>query len=110
MPPFAIAFGTQNEELLVAITGSLPGVGVQYVIPVFLAFVARRMATKELGSYNNKHRSVVNNIVFSVLILIWAAISVVLVLVYQILKALEVPISLVEPVCLNGTVIDAAEL
>ena len=110
VPPFAIAFGTQNEELLVAITGSLPGVGVQYVIPVFLAFVARRMATKELGSYNNKHRSVVNNIGFSLLILIWAAISVVLVLVYQILKALGSANKPGGQVCLNGTAIDAAEL
>lgn len=110
VPPFAIAYGTQNEELLVAITGSLPGVGVQYVIPVFLGIVARRMATRELGSYNNKHRTIVNNLVFAVLILVWAAICVVLVLVYQILKVLEQPIRLVEPVCVNVNVtgMDAA--
>ena len=113
VPPFAIAFGTQNEELLVAITGSLPGVGVQYVIPVFLAFVARRMAKKELGSYSNKHRSAVNNIVFTVLILIWSAICMVLVLVYQILKAVEQhPSTTWETTCTNVSVsrMDAAEL
>lgn len=105
VPPFAIAFGTQDEELLVAITGSLPGVGVQYIIPVFLAFVARRMAKKELGSYNNKHRSILNNNVFVVLILIWSAICMVLVLAYQILKAVEHP-ALGEPTikCINASV------
>ena len=111
IPPFAIAFGTQNEELLVAITGSLPGVGVQYVIPVFLAFLARRMAKKELGSYNNKHHSIANNNVIALLILIWSAVCIVLVLVYQILKVVDHPTS-EGPTCTNVNMsrMGAAEL
>ena len=87
VPPFALAFATQNEELMVAITGSIPGVGVQYVIPVFLAVLARRTVQKELGVYRNKHKSIFNNIVCVVGVLVWSFVCVVLVLVYQILKA-----------------------
>ena len=111
VPPFVIAFCIQDEEPVIAITGSLPGVGMQYVIPVFLAFLARRKAKKELGSYNNKHHSIVNNNVIVVLILIWSAICIVVALITQILKVAVYP-TLRKPVCINVNVsmMDAAEL
>jgi hypothetical protein len=87
VPPFALAFATQDEELMVAITGSIPGVGVQYVIPVFLAVMARRTVKKELGAYHNKHKSIFNNIVCVIGVLVWSFVCVVLVVIYQILKA-----------------------
>ena len=38
VPPIAIAFASTNVEALVSWTGSFPGVGVQYVIPVALVY------------------------------------------------------------------------
>ena len=89
VPPFAIAFATQNEELLIAITGSIPGVGVQYVIPVFLAYFGRRIVVREIGTYANKHRSLFNNIVFLVFIMVWSLVCIVLVIVYQVLSRIH---------------------
>ncbi len=85
--PIAIAFGTQNVELLVSITGSFPGVGVQYVIPVTLAFCGKYIVTKRHNiKYDNKYKSPFSYNVFLVFVLIWTAVSVVLIVVDDALK------------------------
>ena len=42
IPPTAIAMVTHSLELLVGITGSYAGAGIQYVVPAALVFQARK--------------------------------------------------------------------
>lgn len=58
-PPICIAYATCDVFLLVSITGSYPGLGIMFFIPIVLVFFARRRVRKvfgESGAYN-KHRS-----------------------------------------------------
>lgn len=81
VPPFSIAFATQQTDLLVNITGSFPGVGVQYIIPVSLAFMGRYTLKKKYGSYLNKYKSPLSHLVVLVIVLVWSAISIILIVV-----------------------------
>eukprot|EP00730_Choanoeca_flexa_P002518 TRINITY_DN11078_c0_g2_i1.p1 TRINITY_DN11078_c0_g2~~TRINITY_DN11078_c0_g2_i1.p1 ORF type:complete len:489 (+),score=94.76 TRINITY_DN11078_c0_g2_i1:191-1657(+) len=56
-PPIIVAFFTDNVELLVGVTGSYAGVGIQYVIPAMLAYCARGKVERELSDKENHHRS-----------------------------------------------------
>jgi len=89
VPPVAIAFATTDVEALVSWTGSFPGVGVQYVIPVALAYCARKKFYKQFQSYNNKHKSWIGGVVMFVLVLIWAFASVIMIVTDHILKAVD---------------------
>ncbi len=85
--PIIIAFATQRVELLVSITGSFPGVGVQYVIPVSLAFCGKYIVTKRYNlKYENKYKSPFSYVFFLVFVLIWTAVSVVLIVVDDAIK------------------------
>ena len=42
VPPVGVAFATNSLELLVGITGSYAGAGIQYIVPAFLVFFARK--------------------------------------------------------------------
>ena len=86
IPPILIAFATTNVEVLVSVTGSFPGVGVQYVIPVTLAFAGRYIIKKRYKKYENKHRSPFSYLVFLIFVLIWTGISVVLIIVDDALR------------------------
>ena len=87
LPPLAIAFATTNVEVLVSITGSFPGIGVQYVIPATLAFAGKYAITKKLNvKYQNKHKSPFSHFVFLVIILVWTAISILLIIADDVLK------------------------
>ena len=85
-PPILVAFGTTNLEVLVSITGSFPGVGVQYIIPAALAYAGRYVIKKKYKKYENKHRSPFGCLVFIVFILIWAAVCVVFIIVDDAIK------------------------
>ena len=89
VPPIAIAFATTNVEALVSWTGSFPGVGVQYVIPVALVYCARRKFYKQFRSYNNKHKSWIGGVVMFVIVLIWALASMIMIIIDRILKAVD---------------------
>ena len=89
IPPIAIAFATTNVEALVSYTGSFPGVGVQYIIPVALVFFARRKFHKQFQSYNNKHKSWIGGIVMFAIVLIWAMASNIMIVVDHVLKAVD---------------------
>ncbi len=89
IPPILIALGTQNEEVLVSITGSFPGIGVQYLIPATLAFTARRCLRNKYGKYDNKHRSPFGHITFFVGVLIWAVISIGLTVANDVIRIIE---------------------
>ena len=81
IPPFAIAYATQQTDVLVSVTGSFPGVCVQYLIPVSLAFMGHSKLKKKYGCYLNKHKSPLSHYVFLIAVLVWSAVSFVLILV-----------------------------
>ena len=89
VPPMAIAFATTDVEALVSWTGSLPGVGVQYVIPVALVYCARRKFYKQFRSYNNKHKSWIGGVVMFAIVIIWALASIIMIIVDRTLKAVD---------------------
>ena len=87
VPPLGIAFATTNVEVLVSITGSFPGIGVQYVIPATLAFAGKYIIVRKLKvEYQNKYKSPFSHILFLVLILLWTVISVLLIIADDVLK------------------------
>lgn len=87
IPPILIAFATQNVEALVSITGSFPGVGVQYIIPVTLAIAAKRVIQKEFSvNYSNKHRSIFSYWPIFVFVGIWTIVSFLLIIIDDALK------------------------
>uniref|UniRef100_A0A183C4B4 Aa_trans domain-containing protein n=1 Tax=Globodera pallida TaxID=36090 RepID=A0A183C4B4_GLOPA len=51
--PALISFVTDNVLLLASITGSFPGVGVQFVLPAFLILGARRTLSARLGGLSS---------------------------------------------------------
>ena len=86
VPPIAIAFATTNVEALVSYTGSFPGVGVQYIIPVALVFFARRKFHKQLQGY--KINTSLGIVMFAI-VLIWAMASSIMIVVDHVLKAVD---------------------
>ena len=88
-PPIIIAFATENVEFLVSITGSFPGIGVQYVIPATLAFAGRYLIKRKFGKYDNTHRSPFGHVAFFIGILIWTVVSIILIIADDVLKIVQ---------------------
>ena len=87
IPAILIAFVTTNVEALVSVTGSFPGVGVQYIIPVTLAMAAKSVIKKDLDkTYGNKHRSPFSHLVFFIFVGVWTVVSIILIIVDDALK------------------------
>ena len=80
-PPIVIAYATQQIDILVSITGSFPGVGVQYVIPTTLVLFAHYKFKKSFGKYKNPYSTPLSHIVFMITVLGWSAISVAMMVV-----------------------------
>ena len=89
VPPILIPFATTNVEVLVSVTGSYPGVLVQYVIPATLAFAGRHVITKKYKKYENKHRSPFSYLVFFIFVFIWSGISTVLIIFVDALRIIQ---------------------
>ena len=89
IPAILIAFATTNVEALVSVTGSFPGVGVQYVIPVTLAIAAKYVIQKEFKTYSNQHRSPFSHLVFFIFVGIWTILSVLLIIIDDSIKIKE---------------------
>lgn len=89
IPPIVIAFATENVEFLVSITGSFPGIGIQYVVPATLAFAGRYVIRRKFMQYENKHKSPFGHKVFFICILGWTIISVLLVIADDVLKIIN---------------------
>ena len=86
-PPILIAFATTNVEALVSVTGSFPGVGVQYIIPVALAMAGKTVIQRECNkAYLNKHRSLFSRLPVFIFVCVWAGVSFVLIIVDDALK------------------------
>ena len=88
-PPIVIAFATENVEFLVSITGSFPGIGVQYVIPATLAFAGRYVIKRKFGKYDNAHKSPFGHVVFFIGIRISTVVSVCIVIADDVIKIVQ---------------------
>ncbi|CAG5114534.1 unnamed protein product [Candidula unifasciata] len=86
IPPVAVALGTNKVEVLVGITGSYAGAGIQYVIPAVLVLLARRDTLAVAGGY--LHRSPFSHRAWVILTLIWACICINFVTVNYIISNL----------------------
>ncbi|CAD1469859.1 unnamed protein product, partial [Heterotrigona itama] len=49
LPPYMIAMSTKDLSILVGITGSYAGAGIQYLIPTFLVYYARQKTNRLIG-------------------------------------------------------------
>ncbi|XP_062507941.1 transmembrane protein 104-like isoform X2 [Corticium candelabrum] len=88
LPPVAVAFATDNLGILVGITGSYAGVGVQYVIPAMLVWCGRRqLATRGVNKINH-HESVFSGNVWIVVVCFWSVASWLIVTVNNIVSRL----------------------
>ncbi|XP_017966385.1 transmembrane protein 104 homolog [Drosophila navojoa] len=78
--PFCITYFTENLSILVAITGSYAGVGIQYVIPVCLVYSSRVTCSELLGSgIVNQFQSPFQSNIWLVMVLVWSVLAVFLV-------------------------------
>uniref|UniRef100_A0A3P8TQ57 Transmembrane protein 104 n=1 Tax=Amphiprion percula TaxID=161767 RepID=A0A3P8TQ57_AMPPE len=74
VPPVVVAFCTHNLESLVGITGSYAGTGIQYIVPAFLVYYARRHLEPVMGrDAVNKHQSPFRHTFWVWFVLLWAA-------------------------------------
>lgn len=86
LPPIAIAYGVESLDMLVSITGSYAGAGIQYVFPALLVFYARRDSLKELGmGVKNNHTSPFKHRFWVFFVLLWAGACIIIVTVDHIL-------------------------
>lgn len=74
--PIAVAFITQNLEILVGVTGSYAGAGVQYVIPACLAYCGRKKIIELTGYYDNKHTSPFGSRWWIMFVIGWAGVCI----------------------------------
>ena len=83
-PPIVIALCTQNVSLLVNVTGSYAGVGLQYVTPAMLVYYGRRLASNMFGEYENENKSLFRNSLWIWTIIGWSIVCVAVVTTYNI--------------------------
>jgi len=74
-PSIVISYCTYDVGLLVGYTGAYAGAIIQYVIPVFLVYSARRKAQEVFGEYENKYASPLRDKFWLVLVLVWYVVS-----------------------------------
>ena len=86
IPPIALAYATQQDDLLVSITGSFPGLAVQYLIPTTLVLTARYKFKTVFGKYRNRYSSPVGHVIITGVVIAWAGISTILVIVKMALS------------------------
>ena len=79
--PIIISFSTQQNSLLISITGAFPGVGMQYLIPAALVLMAQYTMKKQFGTYHNKYKSPFSHFVVIIMILAWSVISILLIII-----------------------------
>jgi len=84
IPPMCIAMATNQVEILVGITGSYAGTGIQYVIPALLVFYARKQLDSTPGS--NAHASPFRSFIWVIFVCVWAAVCIIFVTVNHIIS------------------------
>jgi hypothetical protein len=77
IPPFIIGIFVQNVSLLVNVTGSFPGIGIQYVVPALFVLASRHMLDKfGVDRSVNSYKSPVRDNFWVYGVLAWSAFSV----------------------------------
>ncbi|XP_012061431.1 PREDICTED: transmembrane protein 104 homolog [Atta cephalotes] len=80
IPPYLIAIITKDLSILVGITGSYAGAGIQYLIPTFLVYYARQKTNKIIGlGVMNKFASPFSGRCWLVFVVVWAVTCMILV-------------------------------
>ncbi|XP_039309843.1 transmembrane protein 104 homolog isoform X2 [Solenopsis invicta] len=80
IPPYLIAMITKDLSILVGITGSYAGAGIQYLIPTFLVYCARQKTNKVIGlGVINKFASPFSGRCWLVFVVGWAITCMILV-------------------------------
>jgi hypothetical protein len=80
IPPVLVAMATKNLEILVGVTGSYAGAGIQYLIPAFLVFNARKRTLNVIGmDIKNGFESPFKGKGWVIFVIIWAITCIVLV-------------------------------
>ncbi|XP_032677461.1 transmembrane protein 104 homolog isoform X1 [Odontomachus brunneus] len=80
IPPYLIAMSTKDLSILVGITGSYAGAGIQYLIPTFLVYYARQETNKVIGlGVVNKFASPFSGRYWLFFVVIWAIACMILV-------------------------------
>lgn len=80
IPPVLVALISEKLEILVRITGSFAGAGIQYIIPAFLVYYARKEVMKmSTGDSENIYASPFKSTVWVVAVLLWAVACIILV-------------------------------
>ena len=74
--PIAVAFITHDLEILVGVTGSYAGAGVQYIIPACLAYFGRKKLKELTGYYENKHKSPFGRPLWVMFVVGWAVVCI----------------------------------
>lgn len=74
IPPVTVALATTNLEVLVSITGSYAGAGIQYVVPACLVYFSRKHTRKAIGvGVQNHHSSWFKHTGWVIFVQVWAA-------------------------------------
>lgn len=80
VPPYLIAMTTKDLSILVGITGSYAGAGIQYLIPTFLVYYARKKTNKVIGlGVINKFASPFSGRCWLAFVVVWAITCMILV-------------------------------
>ena len=90
IPPIVISYSTQQNSILVSITGAFPGVILQFLIPSALVIMSRRTLTKQFGSYDNKYKSPFSHIIVVGIMVGLGVISILLQVINLLLNPPEV--------------------
>lgn len=82
VPPTVVTYYTDNVKSLVSFTGSYAGTSIQYIIPIFLVFSARRTCKQLLGQgIVNEFRSPFRNDLWLLAVFLWSVTCVIFVTV-----------------------------
>ncbi|KAI4480819.1 PREDICTED: transmembrane protein 104 homolog [Polistes canadensis] len=80
LPPYLIAMSTKDLSKLIGITGSYAGTCIQYLIPTFLVYYARKKTNKIIGlGVINKFASPFASNFWLIFVIVWAVACMILV-------------------------------
>ena len=79
VPPIIIVYFTNDVSVLVGITGAYAGAGIQYLLPAFLVWQARKQLDAIFGSLRNKHASPFKGSVWVWLTVAWCFLALIFV-------------------------------
>lgn len=80
LPPYFVAKYTKDLSILVGITGSYAGAGIQYIIPTLLVYYARRQTSETIGlGVMNNFASPFKSIYWLLFVFVWSIACMILV-------------------------------